>query len=110
MSMSIQRRRGALAPETGGEISGSAAFFEDMVVIASQDGKLYSFALKDGAHAGPTKPKIKFAVAHRSLATEPSWVVVTDNYIRWILNGKIVGDPLPLGGPTGSTPAILGQK
>jgi outer membrane protein assembly factor BamB len=96
---------------TDGEISGAAAFHKGNVLVTSQDGKLYCFALQDG---------------------KPVWVYQTDDQIRCsptvagdhtflggcdgqlhvvdLNTGKSVGDPLPLGGPTGSTPSVRGTK
>lgn len=97
--------------ETGGEISGSAAFFEDMVVIASQDGKLYSFALKDGTPRWTYQTEDQVRCSP-SIAGNRTFLGGCDGQLHQVdlRTGKIVGDPLPLGGPTGSTPAILGSK
>ncbi len=94
-----------------GEINGAAAFFGDKVLVTSQDGKLYCFNLNDG---------------------EPVWTYQTDDQIRCsptvagdrtfiggcdgrlhivdLNTGQAIGEPLPLDGPTGSTPAVRGDK
>jgi outer membrane protein assembly factor BamB len=95
---------------TEGEISGAAAIYQDNVLVASQDGKLYCF---------------------RSDTGEPVWVYEADDQIRCsptiagdrtflggcdaklhivdLKTGKASGEGLPLGGPTGSTPAVRGD-
>lgn len=94
---------------TGGENSG-AAIYQDNVLVASQDGRLYCFQLDTG---------------------EPVWIYEADDQIRCsptiagdrtflggcdgklhvvnLKTGLADGDPMPLGGPTGSTPAVIGD-
>ncbi|QDT07604.1 Outer membrane protein assembly factor BamB precursor [Rubripirellula lacrimiformis] len=96
---------------TEGEINGSAAFHDGHVLVTSQDGKLYCFELADG---------------------KPVWTYTTDDQIRCsptiagdltflggcdgrlhmvdLKTGKAAREPLPLDGPTGSTPAVRGSK
>ena len=96
---------------TDGEISGAVAFHDGNVLVTSQDGKLYCFSLKDGS---------------------PLWTYRTDDQIRCsptvaggrtflggcdgqlhvvdLKTGTAMGEPLPLGGPTGSTPSVSGTK
>ncbi|TWU37262.1 Outer membrane protein assembly factor BamB precursor [Novipirellula artificiosorum] len=95
---------------TEGEISGSAAFFEENVLVTSQDGNLYCFRAADGS---------------------PQWTYQTDDQVRCsptiagnrtflggcdgqlhvvdLRSGQSAGDPVSLGGPTGSTPAVAGE-
>ena len=82
-----------------------------MVVIASQDGKLYSFALKDGAPRWTYQTEDQVRCSP-SIAGNRTFLGGCDGQLHQVdlRTGKIVGDPLPLGGPTGSTPAILGSK
>ena len=96
---------------TEGEIAGAAAFYKQNVLATSQDGKLYCFEAKTG---------------------EPQWTYQTDDQIRCnptiagdrtflggcdaqlhvvdLRTGKAAEKPLPLGGPTGSTPAVSGDN
>ncbi|MGB7346611.1 MAG: PQQ-binding-like beta-propeller repeat protein [Pirellulaceae bacterium] len=96
---------------TEGEISGSVAFYENTVLAASQDGSLYCFALADG------KPVWKYETGDQircspALAGDRTFLGGCDGQLH-IINvktGQAAGQPLPLGGPTGSTPAVSGDN
>lgn len=96
---------------TEGEINGAPAFFKDKVLITSQDGKLYCFDADDGelAWTYQTDDQIRCSPA---LAGDRTFLGGCDGQLHMVdLNtGKAIGEPLPLGGPTGSTPAIVGTK
>ncbi len=96
--------------ETGGTISGSIAFYKNDVLATSQDGKLHCFTA-DG------KPKWAYATEDQvqcspTVAGERTFLGGCDGQLHIVdLNtGKAAKDPLPLGGPTGSTPAVSGDK
>ena len=110
----------ALDPATGverwkqsteGEINGSAAFFEDKVLVTSQDGKLYAFAIADGkpVWSYQTDDQIR---CNPTIAGSQTFLGGCDGSLHRVdLNtGKVIGEPMPLGGPTGSTAAVVGDK
>jgi outer membrane protein assembly factor BamB len=95
---------------TEGEISGAAAFHKSNVLITSWDGSLYCFAAKDGT------PVWKYETGDQvrcspTLAGDLTFLGGCDGQLHIVdLNtGKPLGEPLPLGGPTGSTPAVWGD-
>jgi outer membrane protein assembly factor BamB len=92
---------------TEGEISGSPAFFKDSVLITSQDGRLHCFSLQDGSPrwAYQTDDQIRCSP---TVAGDRTFLGGCDGQLHVVdLNtGKLAGDPLPLGGPTGSTPSV----
>ncbi len=110
----------ALDPSTGterwkqstdGEINGSAAFFDDKVLVTSQDGKLYAFAITDGTPVWTyqTDDQIR---CNPTIAGSQTFLGGCDGSLHRVdLNtGKVIGEPMPLGGPTGSTAAVVGDK
>lgn len=96
---------------TDAEINGTAAFFGDSVLVTSQDGNLYCHQLSDGAVKWKyeTDDQIRCSPA---VAGERTFLGGCDGRLHMVdLNtGKAIGEPLPLGGPTGSTPAIFGTR
>lgn len=97
--------------ETGGEVNGSAGFFEDSVVIASQDGSLYCFDLNDGKSRWTYQTEDQVRCSP-SVAGNRTFLGGCDGQLHQVdlRTGKTIGEPLPLGGPTGSTPAISGES
>ncbi len=93
--------------EVGGEISSDAAFFEDRVLIASQDGNLYGLARADGSKLWTYETSDQIQ-CNPSLAGDRTFLGGCDGNLHSVSvrDGKSVAEPLPLGGPTGSTPAI----
>ena len=96
---------------TGGEISGSAAFYKANVLVTSQDGKLYCFDTATG------KPQWEYQTDDQiqcsaTVAGDRSFLGGCDGklHIVDLTSGKAASEPLPLGGPTGSTPAIQGDN
>ncbi len=96
---------------TDGEINGAAAFHEGHVLVTSQDGKLYCLNAKDGSPVWTyqTDDQIR---CNPTLAGDRTFLGGCDGQLHVVdLNtGTAVGQPLPLGGPTGSTPAVRGDK
>ena len=96
---------------TEGEINGSAAFFEDKVLVTSQDGTLYCFLAKDGSPvwAYQTDDQIQCSP---TIAEDRSFLGGCDGQLHVVdlATGKAIGQPLPLDGPTGSTPAVSGTR
>ncbi|MEL6110680.1 MAG: PQQ-binding-like beta-propeller repeat protein, partial [Planctomycetota bacterium] len=97
--------------ETEGEISGAAGITGDKALVASQDGKLYCFELADGKLAWEYQADDQIRCSP-TIAGDRTFLGGCDSQLHVIdLNtGKAVGDTLPLGGPTGSTPAVLGDR
>ncbi len=110
----------ALDPATGaerwkqsteGEINGSAAFYDDKVLVTSQDGKLYAFAITDGTPVWTyqTDDQIR---CNPTIAGSQTFLGGCDGSLHRVdlNNGQVIGEPMPLGGPTGSTAAVVGDK
>jgi outer membrane protein assembly factor BamB len=96
--------------ETDGEISGTAALHKDNVLIASQDGKLYCFKQNDGLPVWQYQTDDQIQCSPR-VAGDRTFLGGCDGRLHIVdLNtGEAAGEPLPLGGPTGSTPAVAGS-
>ena len=96
---------------TDGEITGAASFHQDNVLVTSQDGKLYCFAAKDGSSVWTyeTEDQIR---CNPTIAGNRTFLGGCDSQLHVVdlATGQAIGQPLPLGGPTGSTPAVRGQK
>ena len=95
---------------TEGEINGTASFYKEFVLVTSQDGKLYAYALSDGSlqWTYQTNDQIRSSPA---IAGNRTFLGGCDAQLH-VVNldtGKAAGSPLPLGGPTGSTPAVHGN-
>ena len=97
--------------ETEGEINGSAGFFEDSVVIASQDGSLYCYDLANGKQRWKYQTQDQVRCSP-SIAGNRTFLGGCDGQLHQVdlRTGMTIGKPLPLGGPTGSTPAISKSK
>jgi outer membrane protein assembly factor BamB len=96
---------------TEGEINGAAAFHKSNVLVTSQDGRLYCFAAEDGAPVWTYQTDDQIRCSP-TLAGDLTFLGGCDGQLHIVdLNtGKAAGEPLPLGGPTGSTPAVLGDR
>ena len=96
---------------TDGEINGAAAFHEENVLVTSQDGKLYCFALKDGSPVWTYQTDDQIRCSP-TVAGDRTFLGGCDGQLHVVdlKTGKAIGEPLPLGGPTGSTPAVRGNK
>ncbi len=96
---------------TDGEINGAAAFYQSNVLVTSQDGKLYCFRAKDGSPVWTyqTDDQIR---CNPTLAGNRTFLGGCDGrlHIVDLKTGKAATEPLPLGGPTGSTPAVRKNK
>jgi outer membrane protein assembly factor BamB len=96
---------------TEGEINGSAAFYQDKVLVTSQDGKLYCFNAKDGAPVWTyqTDDQIR---CNPTIAGDYTFLGGCDGQLHVVdlKTGQALKEPLPLGGPTGSTPAVAGDR
>ncbi len=97
--------------KTEGEINGAAAFFRDQVLVTSQDGKLYCFSLADGSPLWTYQTDDQIRCSP-TVAGDRTFLGGCDGRLHIVdLNtGKVVGEPMPLDGPTGSTPAVRGDK
>ena len=94
--------------ETFGEINSSPALYKDNVLIASQDGKLYCFQQSDGKPVWEYETEDQIQCSPR-VAGDHTFLGGCDGRLHIVdLNtGQAAGEPLPLGGPTGSTPAVV---
>ncbi|KAA1261556.1 Outer membrane protein assembly factor BamB precursor [Rubripirellula obstinata] len=97
--------------KTDGEINGSVTFYKDTVLAASQDGNLYCYKLNDGAlkWTYETGDQIRCSP---TVAGNRTFLGGCDAklHIVDLDTGKAASEPLPLGGPTGSTPAVQGDQ
>lgn len=97
--------------KTEGEIYGSPAFHQDKVLIASQDGKLYCFAAQNGSLVWTYQTNDQVRCSP-TIAGNRTFLGGCDEQLHVVdLNtGKAATEPLPLDGPTGSTPSILADQ
>lgn len=95
--------------DTKGEISSAASFSGDMVLIPSQDGNLYGLSKADGMRVWTYETSDQIRCSP-SIAGDRTFLGGCDGNLHTVdvLEGQSTADPLPLGGPTGSTPAIVG--
>jgi len=96
---------------TDGEIHGAATFHQDHVLAASQDGTLYCFAAQDGTLVWKYETDDQIRCSP-TIAGDRTFLGGCDGQLHVVdlATGKAIGQPLPLGGPTGSTPAVAGSK
>ncbi|MFK8111304.1 MAG: PQQ-binding-like beta-propeller repeat protein [Rubripirellula sp.] len=96
---------------TDGEISGSIAFHKDTALATSQDGKLHCFALADGKKVWTYETEDQIRCSP-TVAEGRTFLGGCDGQLHVVDldTGKSIGTPLPLGGPTGSTPSVRGDK
>jgi outer membrane protein assembly factor BamB len=96
---------------TEGEINGAVGFYDDSVLVTSQDGKLYCFAIADGSPRWTYQTEDQIRCSP-TVAEGRTFLGGCDGQLHVVdlKTGMAVGKPLPLGGPTGSTPAVLGSK
>ncbi len=118
----------ALDPSTGetrwkysteGEISAAPSFFavprgdnyEIRVLQSSQDGSLYCLAAEDGALIWEYETGDQIRCSP-SIASGKTFLGGCDGQLHVIdlATGEAAREPLPLGGPTGSTPAVSGDE
>ncbi|TWU45562.1 Outer membrane protein assembly factor BamB precursor [Novipirellula aureliae] len=96
--------------QTDGEINGSAAFYKSTVLVTSQDGSLYSFESDDGTlkWTYQTDDQIRCSP---TIAGTRTFLGGCDGRLHVVdlETGKGIGEPMPLGGPTGSTVAVAGN-
>ncbi len=94
--------------ETGGEINGSAAVHNDNVLVASQDGILYCFKQTDGSLVWKYETEDQIRCSP-TVVGDRTFLGGCDGrlHIVDLSTGEAAGEPLPLDGPTGSTPAVL---
>ncbi|WDQ18971.1 outer membrane protein assembly factor BamB family protein [Rhodopirellula sp. P2] len=109
---------------TGGEISASPSFYvlrrpdsageielQPRVLVTSQDGSLYCFALDSGELIWKyeTGDQIRCGA---TIGDGKTYLGGCDGglHVVDLSTGKASREPIPLGGPTGSTPAIQGGQ
>jgi outer membrane protein assembly factor BamB len=96
---------------TEGEINGAVGFHKDNVLVTSQDGKLYCFAIADGAAQWTYQTDDQIRCSP-TVAGDRTFLGGCDGQLHMVdLNtGQAIGQPLPLDGPTGSTPSVQDAK
>jgi len=97
--------------ETNAEVSGSAAFDANRILITSQDGNLYALDRDDG-HVIWTYETDDQIRCSPTIAVDRTFLGGCDGQLHSVLlaDGTRAATPLPLGGPTGSTPAVMGEN
>lgn len=97
--------------QTDGEINGSVAFHQGNVVVTSQDGKLYCFSAKSGEPVWTYQTEDQIRCSPTEVAGR-TFLGGCDGQLHVVdLNtGEAIGEPLPLQGPTGSTPSVKGSR
>ena len=97
--------------KTDGEIYGAVTFYKNLVLVASQDGNLYCYKLDDGTleWTYQTGDQIRCSP---TVAGNRTFLGGCDAklHIVDLDTGQAASEPLPLGGPTGSTPAVQGDQ
>lgn len=90
------------------EISGAATFYNEWVLITSQDGKLYALSKSDGSNVWTYETSDQIRCSP-TIAGDRTFLGGCDGNLHNIRlsDGKAAAEPLPLGGPTGSTPAVI---
>ncbi len=96
---------------TDGEIQGSVAFHGENVLAASGDGKLHCFRLKDGEKVWTYEANDQIRCSP-TVAGDRTFLGGCDGQLHVVdlKTGEAVGKTLELGGPTGSTPSVVGEK
>ncbi len=96
--------------ETGGEINGSAAVYKENVLVASQDGILYCFKQSDGTLVWKYETEDQIRCSP-NVVGDRTFLGGCDGRLHMVdlTTGQAAGEPLPLDGPTGSTPAVAGS-
>ncbi len=96
--------------KTKAEISGAASFYGDLVLITSQDGKLYALSVKNGTNVWTYETSDQIRCSP-TIAGDRTFLGGCDGNLHSVrlADGKAAASPLPLGGPTGSTPAVVGE-
>jgi outer membrane protein assembly factor BamB len=92
------------------EISASPTFIDDNLLVTSQDGVLYCLNRKSGELIWKytTGDQLRCGA---SLAGTRTYLGGCDGklHVVDVTLGTAVGEPIPLDGPTGSTPSVLGS-
>lgn len=96
---------------TEGEINGAAAFYKDSVLVTSQDGNLYRYRIGDGTLQWKYETGDQIRCSPRVVG-DRTFLGGCDAKLHVVdlETGKAACPPLPLGGPTGSTPETQGDQ
>lgn len=97
--------------EVGGEIDGSVNFFGGDVLVASQDGTLVRLSGDDGSQIWQYETNDQIRCSP-TLAGNNTFLGGCDGMLHVVdvTSGKAVGEPISLGGPTGSTVSVIGDQ
>ena len=97
--------------ETGAEITGGVTIVGDLVLAASQDGNLYALDRQTGKQVWTyaTGDQIR---CRPTVAGDRTFLGGCDGALHSvkIADGTSAAEPIPLDGPTGSTPAVIGDR
>lgn len=97
--------------QTGAEIGAGVAILEKSVLVSSQDGLLYAIDPKTGMLQWKyeTGDQIR---CRPTIASDRTFLGGCDASLHAVAisDGKAASEPMPLDGPTGSTPAVLGDR
>ncbi|MEZ6134341.1 MAG: PQQ-binding-like beta-propeller repeat protein [Pirellulaceae bacterium] len=90
------------------EIDGSPNFFEKSVLFTSQSGSLYSLKTADGSLGWKYETGDQLQCG-ATLAGNRTFLGGCDGYLHIVdvQTGKSVREPIPIDGPTGSTPSVV---
>lgn len=92
------------------EVDASPTFFDDRLLVTSQDGALYCLRRTDGQMLWKytTGDQLRCGA---SLAGKRTYLGGCDGklHVVDVAEGTAIGEPLPLDGPTGSTPSVAGK-
>lgn len=96
---------------TEAEINAGAAFYKDRVLVPSQDGNLYCLQVADGSLVWKYETSDQIQCSP-TIAGSRTFLGGCDGQLHSVdlETGNAAADPLPLGGPTISTPAVLGDR
>lgn len=96
---------------TEGEINAGAMFYKANVLVSSQDGNLYALRVADGQLAWKYETTDQIQCSP-TIAGSQTFLGGCDGQLHSVglEDGKAASEPLPLGGPTLSTPAVVGDR
>lgn len=96
---------------TASEINAGAMFYGDHVLVSSQDGNLYALKASDGSSVWTYETSDQIQCTP-TIAGSRTFLGGCDGQLHTVdlTTGKAAAEPLPLGGPTLSTPAVVGDR
>lgn len=97
--------------ETGLEIDASPNFYNDNILVTSQDGVLYALDKSSGELTWKYETGDQLQCGATLLGNK-TFLGGCDSklHIVDVNTGQVIGEPLPIDAPTGSTPSIAGDS